>query len=89
MRRRLRPWVKVTLGVIGIAGLSAAASCANADLFASPVYAGADADNVQEETPQMENPEALNVRAEDLKHLLPAEEETMYIPNIVKEVITI
>ncbi len=89
MKRKLRTWVKITIGIASLTALSAAASCSNTALTAVPDRPGMA---VHVLPAGRKTPIRQDVAAGE-KHVRPgqpvSQEGTLYVPRLVKEVVNI
>ena len=90
MKRKLRPWVKVTAAVIWLTGLSAAASCTSGNI---PAAASRPGQKLPGETALKDMPDdsAFPVNTPE-KHKSRAQKEgetVLLVPKLFKEVVNI
>ena len=88
MKRKLRIWVKITIGIASLTAISAAASCSNTGLTAVPARPGT---TVQTVPSDRKVPIRKTVQTE--KHVRQgqtvSQDDTLYVPQLVKEVVNI
>lgn len=88
MKRKLRTWVKITIGIASLTALSAAASCSNTALTAVPARPGT---TVQAVPSDRKVP--IRKIGQTEKHVRPeqtvSQDDTLYVPQLVKEVVNI
>ena len=89
MKRKLRTWVKITIGIASLTALSAAASCSNTALTAVP----ARPETAMRAVPAGPKIPLRQTAAAGEKHVHPAqpgrEADTLYVPQLVKDVVNI
>ena len=89
MKRKLRIWVKITIGILSLTALSAAASCSNTALTAVPARPG----TAVHVLPADKKTPIRKTGAAGEKHVRPGQltgqDGTLYVPQLVKEVVNI
>jgi len=88
-RKKLRTWVKVTIGLVSLTVLSAAASCSNTALHAGAVPPDTMTNTVPGE-PLLPLKQADEAEEKHRNRASVMEEaDTLYVPRLVKEVVNI
>ena len=85
MKRKLRTWVKITIGIASLTAISAAASCSNTALTAVPARPGTAV--------QADRKVPIRKTGQTEKHVRQgqtvSQDDTLYVPQLVKEVVNI
>ncbi len=89
MKRKLRTWVKITIGIASLTALSAAASCSNTALTAVPAHSET-ALQVEPAGPKIPYGKAGMTGEKHVRYEQPSKENgALYVPQLVKEVVSI
>ena len=89
MKRKLRTWVKITIGIASLTAISAAASCSNTALTAVPARPGTAVQAVPSDRKVPIRKSGGLTEKHVRQGQTVSQDDTLYVPQLVKEVVNI